>query len=1285
MKLKKSRKFFFRALLVLILFGGIMILLDLLIHYPPFQQYLIRQISETAQYEIQTGKIRIGFRGGIGIHVTRLTARSKTSALEISTEDVDISFEYRELINGRLVPAKAFIKNARILLKPQEISATPTAVATEPGPGLEDNAGLERKIRLERTIGTLFGGFKWVKLENATLIVLDRDYGVTHLNAIIRKTDKNINGRRIDLDGQVKIAGTSTPFRLEGEIFRALDDDDRFFTRSTLTVSDLPLTRLPWPVEVPFETGRATGRFDISGTIGASMAVSGHFTAEDLHFSVVKHGRTKIYRIQQANIEVTGRVGLKRLQIEKLTFQLPDASILLAMQLDWHEPSIPKMDLDISSQPMPLATFKRIFPTPLVAQWIKGRLFPLFSGGTARLDRFRLNGTIKQIKMLNQPGNADALELRLTLGKLTALAESPGIPVTHVGGKVVIDGGQLLITDVNGHFGQSDILRGTMSWPDLYGKSDAFNIGIQGNFNLADLKRQSKQPLLPGIIRREIDRIRDARGQLTADIGLFFPSPRHPPIVKGSLTVKEGQIIHTDLPLPLALAATRIDFDENKPVHLDGSGRWGQSDFSIAGIFSPSWTAENSDLPSVINLDIHTDADLSDLLATRKWHAFPSEFRAALTGIQTVTGRVDAEFNIRRDTSKSSETKLIGNFTTSHITLAHTDLKLPLEIQKARLVMTDSGIGQFTATGQWGHSLFNADGHIASLGKSAAINISAQADANEIINAFTKKRPQAIFNKPLPCQLRISKAAAQWTFNGKINLDGVKIHHPSFVLAPPGKNNQLVFTLGYEPSAGITLRQCRLTTENSQLAAKGAWTRHPKGQLSFDVSTHLFPLAGLGLKIQGKDTNAVLGTVSGHLSGSLLIHQPATMHINGDLAASDIRFSKTAAAPSYSVDLRFKNQDIAITSLSFPMGAGKAVLQGYLTTGDKWQGRLNLNIDTIDIPLLIRQFRNAQSPDAGDSKTYRDTGLSILGPLSTSNLNITVTAQETTWEGISLGSLRALIRYQNQGINISRAVLTTPDSLIKVSGTITDKQRAGISLLTYIKINKKPLSALLNGLDIHTDRIKGTVFLEGGMFFGGKTKSEIIQNLSGKFNIELTEGEVKKSNILLKVMDFLSIQNIFLRRPPNILRERFYFKSIQGHIKVEKGILTADRLFMKSPVFNAAAKGSLDLPKNHLKVALGVQPLNTIDFIVSKIPIVGHILAGKEKTILVYYFKVRGPLENPEVKHVPFNNLGNALTGYFKRLFLTPVRILSKISNTLDDLRKELRSDTNPPVFVNER
>ena len=47
---------------------------------------------------------------------------------------------------------------------------------------------------------------------------------------------------------------------------------------------------------------------------------------------------------------------------------------------------------------------------------------------------------------------------------------------------------------------------------------------------------------------------------------------------------------------------------------------------------------------------------------------------------------------------------------------------------------------------------------------------------------------------------------------------------------------------------------------------------------------------------------------------------------------------------------------------------------------------------------------------------------------------------------------------------------------------------------------------------------------------------------------------------------------------------------------------------------------------------IGVQPLQTVDKVVSHIPIVGWILTGKDKTLITAYFEAKGKVEDPQVK-----------------------------------------------------
>ncbi len=164
-------------------------------------------------------------------------------------------------------------------------------------------------------------------------------------------------------------------------------------------------------------------------------------------------------------------------------------------------------------------------------------------------------------------------------------------------------------------------------------------------------------------------------------------------------------------------------------------------------------------------------------------------------------------------------------------------------------------------------------------------------------------------------------------------------------------------------------------------------------------------------------------------------------------------------------------------------------------------------------------------------------------------------------------------------------------------------------------------------------------------------------------NILIEKGMIKKkSHVIFKIFEFLSLKNLFKKRPETFSKEGFYFETIMAHITIDNGVLGTDSLMMKSPIFNGIAKGKMDLAGLKIDAEVGVQPLGTVDFLISNIPIVGYILTGKEKSLLVYYFKVEGLSPTPDVRYVPLENLGKSTFGFFKRLFFTPGRIFKDIS-----------------------
>ncbi|MGH7474583.1 MAG: hypothetical protein ACREJW_11635, partial [Candidatus Methylomirabilales bacterium] len=77
---------------------------------------------------------------------------------------------------------------------------------------------------------------------------------------------------------------------------------------------------------------------------------------------------------------------------------------------------------------------------------------------------------------------------------------------------------------------------------------------------------------------------------------------------------------------------------------------------------------------------------------------------------------------------------------------------------------------------------------------------------------------------------------------------------------------------------------------------------------------------------------------------------------------------------------------------------------------------------------------------------------------------------------------------------------------------------------------------------------------------------------------------------------------------------------------------------------------------------LAVQPLRTVDRVInalklSRIPVLGRLLFGKERSVLVVAIMVEGPLDEPEVAPVPEESLGRGMFGIFRRLLELPTEL----------------------------
>jgi len=223
---------------------------------------------------------------------------------------------------------------------------------------------------------------------------------------------------------------------------------------------------------------------------------------------------------------------------------------------------------------------------------------------------------------------------------------------------------------------------------------------------------------------------------------------------------------------------------------------------------------------------------------------------------------------------------------------------------------------------------------------------------------------------------------------------------------------------------------------------------------------------------------------------------------------------------------------------------------------------------------------------------------------------------------------------------------------------------------SWIDMTKQPLKELPQSLGFIKSRAEGMLTMEALLFAKGSNRKELLSSLTGSINVMIEEGVLKKSHAFIKIMDFMSLRGIFVKRPPGLSKEGLYFESIGGNIDLAEGVAKTEDIAMESPVFNAVVRGEANLNTKQVNAELGIQPLGTVDLLVSKLPIVGYLLTGDKEALYVDYFKVEGPLSDPDVRYIPLKSLGNTTVGFFKRLFLSPTRLFKNISEAIDDFEE---------------
>jgi uncharacterized protein (TIGR02099 family) len=257
-------------------------------------------------------------------------------------------------------------------------------------------------------------------------------------------------------------------------------------------------------------------------------------------------------------------------------------------------------------------------------------------------------------------------------------------------------------------------------------------------------------------------------------------------------------------------------------------------------------------------------------------------------------------------------------------------------------------------------------------------------------------------------------------------------------------------------------------------------------------------------------------------------------------------------------------------------------LDGALVAGEvRWdprgRGRLEAKLSRLSIP--------EQTPQPGVAAETPAT------PQDPPDLD--VVAERFDFRGRALGRLDVKAQHVDGEWRIERMNIATAHASFASSGSW--RRAGGASLTTLaIKVDAADLNALLAQFGYGEYLKRGNGKLEGRLAWPGYPHEFSTSILSGEFSVEAQRGQFAKlepgAGKLLGLLSLQSLPRRALFDFRDVFSDGFAFDTVEGHVKVARGLLRTEDFEISGPSAFVSLAGEVSLPHETQSLTLRVVP-----------------------------------------------------------------------------------------------
>lgn len=439
------------------------------------------------------------------------------------------------------------------------------------------------------------------------------------------------------------------------------------------------------------------------------------------------------------------------------------------------------------------------------------------------------------------------------------------------------------------------------------------------------------------------------------------------------------------------------------------------------------------------------------------------------------------------------------------------------------------------------------------------------------------------------------------TWNGNVQLTGASIKAGE-------KLKPLTGATGNLRISGETVEASQLTARvgNSVITGRGTLNGFDNPSWSATFSSPLLDLSDLGL-----------------------VQAPPQ-------GAPPPRAEKVQGALSYTKD------HLQIGTLSGGIGKSNFQIRGSVRELQNPVADLTINSSYLELDDLVMLFAGP-SGEGGGTFTLKAKVAAAEGKLS---------------DDILVQRFKSVVMLENKILYLQ------PFELQSMEGEVRGRLRVDFAPSTP----RYQLNCEMNGISaerfmrvLKTERqeLTGKLWLQADLNARGENLEEWRRTALGAVKLKVEDGKLRKFSTLSKIFSILNVSQLVKGQLPDMVSGGMPYEKITGDLAFQGGAISTENLYMDSNAISLSAVGKIDMVKSQMDMTIGVKPLQTVDKVVSKIPIVGWVLTGKDRSLITTYFEAKGPVADPKVTAVPVRSLAKGVFNIFKRVFQLPEKLIT--------------------------